>query len=398
VSGPDTIRGQPLLVLAVILGAWLVGRVLLWTPPFPIRTLPPTAIAHRGHADEFASLHAASAGEQAAARSTENDWRAPGPSPAPAPETKPWPRLAQPISAPPYLDWRSVGATRPGVTMEPTARRAAGHQMLLAAAFANPRLPAEFGGTSGGAGRHSTYVAGPSRLAPVDRPLLGAGAASEARERRFSGDAWVLWREGSATAAAPGISAYGRSQAGAVLRYSLLPNHLLLPALYARVTRTIEGPRQAEVAVGLSLRPLAGVPVSVAAEARVTETASGREVRPAAFAVTQLPPLALPLGLRGEAYLQGGYVGGRFETPFVDGQARTDRRVVRLGEGQEVRAGLAAWGGAQKGAARLDVGPSASVAFKLGGASSRIALDYRLRVAGDAAPSSGPAVTFSAGF
>lgn len=394
-SGPDTIRGQPLLVLAVILGAWLVGRVLLWAPPFPIRTLPPTAIAQHGHADELAPLQGTSPGEQAASRS---DWRLPR---APAePEANRYPLLVPSISARSSLDWRSAGATpAPGGPDVPAARRAAGHQMLLAAAFANPRLPAELGGTSGGAGRRSASpVAGPSRLAPVDRPLLGAGAAFEAQERRFSGDTWLLWREGSATAAAPGVSSYGRSQAGAVLRYSLLPNHLLLPALYTRVTRTIEGPRQAEVAAGLSLRPLAGVPVSVAAEARVTETASGREVRPAAFAVTQLPPLALPLGLRGEAYLQGGYVGGRFETPFVDGQARTDRRVVRLGEGQEVRAGLAAWGGAQKGAARLDVGPSASVAFKLGGASARIAIDYRLRVAGDAVPSSGPAVTFSAGF
>ena len=104
------------------------------------------------------------------------------------------------------------------------------------------------------------------------------------------------------------------------------------------------------------------------------------------------------MDLRGEAYVQAGYVGGRFETAFVDGQARIDRRLMRLGDDEEVRAGVGAWGGAQKGAARLDVGPTASVAFRLGDAPSRIAVDYRLRVAGDAAPASGPAVTFSAGF
>ena len=49
-------------------------------------------------------------------------------------------------------------------------------------------------------------------------------------------------------------------------------------------------------------------------------------------------------------------------------------------------------------AARLDVGPSAMVSFRLGEAQSRVAVDYRLRVAGDAAPASGPALTFSAGF
>src|SRR5690606_35509676 len=124
-------------------------------------------------------------------------------------------------------------------------------------------------------------------------------------------------------------STYGRSQAGAVMRYRLLPGHSLVPAAYARVTRTLEGPRQDEAAAGLSLRPLPGLPVEVAAEARVTETADGRELRPAAYAVTQLPPVALPQGLRGEAYLQAGYVGGHFETAFVDGQARIDRRITR---------------------------------------------------------------------
>ena len=214
----------------------------------------------------------------------------------------------------------------------------------------------------------------------------------------MSGDAWILGREVSTAPVAPGATSYGRSQAGAVLRYRLVPRHSFLPTIYARVTRALEGPRQGEVAAGLSLRPLPGVPLSIAAEARVTETAAGREVRPAAFAVTQIPPVTLPLGLRGEAYFQGGYVGGNFETAFIDGQARIDRQVAPIGDDQELRLGVAAWGGAQKGASRLDVGPSASLAFKLGDAPSRVAVDYRLRVAGAAAPASGPAVTFSAGF
>ena len=67
-------------------------------------------------------------------------------------------------------------------------------------------------------------------------------------------------------------------------------------------------------------------------------------------------------------------------------------------EFQTVPALEVAWGGAQKQAARLDIGPTASVAFRLGEARARIAVDYRLRVAGHAAPASGPAVTFSAGF
>jgi len=57
------------------------------------------------------------------------------------------------------------------------------------------------------------------------------------------------------------------------------------------------------------------------------------------------------------------------------------------------------WGGAQKGAARLDIGPSATMTIGLGeSAAARLGLDWRFRVAGDAAPASGPALTLSAGF
>jgi hypothetical protein len=56
------------------------------------------------------------------------------------------------------------------------------------------------------------------------------------------------------------------------------------------------------------------------------------------------------------------------------------------------------WGGAQKHAERLDVGPSVAASFRIGEANSRLALDYRFRVAGNAEPMSGPALTFSAGF
>lgn len=56
-------------------------------------------------------------------------------------------------------------------------------------------------------------------------------------------------------------------------------------------------------------------------------------------------------------------------------------------------------GGAQKGAARLDVGPAASAAVGLGeSGGARLAVDWRFRVAGSAAPKSGPALTLSAGF
>lgn len=115
-------------------------------------------------------------------------------------------------------------------------------------------------------------------------------------------------------------------------------------------------------------------------------------------AVTELPPAELPFGFRGEAYAQGGYVGGTFAIAFVDGQARADKEVMRIGRGGQLRLGGAISGGAQKQAERLDAGPSAAISLRLGEAHSRLILDYRFRVAGDAEPGNGPALTFSAGF
>jgi hypothetical protein len=164
------------------------------------------------------------------------------------------------------------------------------------------------------------------------------------------------------------------------------------------VTRALAGPAETEVAAGLAARPIAGLPLSVAGEIRAYASRGHREIRSAAFAVTELPPAQLPFGLRGEVYAQAGYVGGRFATAFVDGQARVDTHVLILGPTSEVRAGGGVWGGAQKHTARLDVGPSATIGFQVGAVRSRLAIDYRWRVAGNARPKSGPALTISAGF
>ena len=149
--------------------------------------------------------------------------------------------------------------------------------------------------------------------------------------------------------------------------------------------------------MGFSFRPIPGLPVRLMTEGRVTRTSSGTIIRPAAALVSELPPARLPLGTRAEAYLQAGYVGGRGATAFVDGQARLEKPLVRASS-FELRAGGGVWGGAQRGASRLDVGPTATVSFHVGPVGTRLSADYRWRVAGNAAPGSGPVVTLSAGF
>ena len=60
--------------------------------------------------------------------------------------------------------------------------------------------------------------------------------------------------------------------------------------------------------------------------------------------------------------------------------------------------GIGAWGAAQRGAARLDIGPSAAITLPLGTRALRVSFDWRQRIAGDARPVSGPALSIGPDF
>jgi len=217
---------------------------------------------------------------------------------------------------------------------------------------------------------------------------------------RWSMDAWALIRKNGTKIPNPGTlpATYGASQTGAVLRYRLALQDARQLTAYLRTTSTVGGLSETSAALGLSARPLPTMPIVAAIEGRVTEQGGRRRVQPAIMAVTTLPSLALPGSLRAEAYGQGGYVGGRYATPFADGQLRVDRAVANIGR-IEARVGAGAWGGIQKGASRLDAGPGATVSLPLSPkVFGRVAVDWRFRVGGNAEPGSGPALTVAAGF
>jgi hypothetical protein len=269
------------------------------------------------------------------------------------------------------------------------------HPSLWIAALAHLRLPA----------RGLRLFSAPAQSELVPSPSASPSASVSApvpapRASAWSAEAWLLLRQGGNVLNATGLvpATYGASQAGAVIRYQLAPESAHRPALYLRGSAALNGSHEREAAVGLSARPFARLPLVAAAEARVNQQPGGTRLRPAAFVYTELPPIALPLGAKGEFYGQAGYVGGNFASAFADGQLRIDRRFLTLGNG-ELRAGGGVWGGAQKGASRLDVGPTATLGMPLvGTAGARLGVDWRFRVAGNAAPASGPAVTLSAGF
>ncbi len=242
--------------------------------------------------------------------------------------------------------------------------------------------------------------------APPFAPFLPAPAFApdRAQPKRWSLDGWAFWRQGSSAAPVSQgrVPVYGASQAGAVLQYRLAPSSPHDPRLYARAYRALVRRGESELALGASARPLPRVPLRVAGEVRYTDAAFSNSWRPAAYAVTEIPPLHLPLGTRLEAYGQAGWVGGPQPTPFADGQASLTRELPALarlsGDRLRLSLGAAAWGGAQEDAQRLDIGPTLRFDLRIGEVPARISVDWREQVAGDAAPRSGMAVTLATGF
>lgn len=418
-------RGQPLAVLAMVMGCWVSARVVLWDAsamPMPAASAP-VAVPPSSESVAIETPAPVSAAEPArsyvpvsvrnlgfAARKTAGKL---GMAMAFAPALRDTAYAYDDANAAAYAP---AAASRPNGGERMTR---VGPAKFAAASLPRARGPILFqqghaspGWTQVLAARQADDAFAPddsgarsSRYFPTPpgRPYVhNAPAASRkpARVRRWSADAWYYWRRGSSAGLSQGAFApsYGASQAGGVLRYRLAPSSRYRPTAFLRTTAALNGSGEREVALGLSARPVPSVPVVVAGEARYSQTPNGKEVRPAAFAYTELPPFKLPLGLRGEAYAQGGYVGGRNATPFVDGSVRADRKLLRLDK-PELRVGGGIWGGAQKGAARLDAGPSVIMVTPIGNkVFARLAADWRFRVAGDAAPDSGPAVTLSAGF
>ena len=226
----------------------------------------------------------------------------------------------------------------------------------------------------------------------------GLVGASTARGRRWSGDAWLLLRGGDGAVLAGALApSYGASQYGLVVRRSFGSASRPPAFAYLRLAGATAR-EETQLAAGLGVRPVPRLPVAVLAEGRVQRSRSGTRLQPGVAVVSELPPVALPLGLEANVYAQGGWLGGADATAFVDAQAIAERRIALPVRGAELRLGAGVWGGGQKGAKRLDAGPRAALRTSVAGIPMQVAADWRVRIAGDAQPGSGPALTISAGF
>jgi hypothetical protein len=225
------------------------------------------------------------------------------------------------------------------------------------------------------------------------RPRLDLDLAVKTASR-WSGSAWTFVRQGSGGRSLAALGQLGGSQAGAVVRWRINPGDQLRTALYGRVSSPLENGRGAETAIGAEWHPLPGQPIWIAAERRIAIGKEGRDAWSAYVAGGVWKP-GLPLGLTLDAYAQAGVVGAKQRDLFADGAARLSRPVA--GESSP-RIGAGVWAAAQPGVARVDIGPHARIPLKLSKQPLSLSADYRVRVAGDARPGSGVAVTLASDF
>ena len=371
-------RSPPLALLAIVLATWIGGRAgyvamarIAGSPPpsGDIRPLPmpgfmiPLDLLEARSDDDFAMV---------------------------------LPSRGQPRDAPREALMVKVDAAGPA--LEPTSlatvelsRYAALQLLMLARA------------TRADAGR-SSFVSQLPRLSERDHALAKGYAARApfttfltsdppASHDRWTGGAWAFHRAGGLAAPLPGAASLGGSQAGARIAYRIGRADRI--EAFARVSTAGRRASGAQAALGLSVRPLRAVPISLVAERRQALGGNGDGSAFAAYAVGGLSDAALPSGWRLDAYGAAGVVGARRRDGFAEGATRITRALARFGA-VTLGGGGGLWAGAQTDAARLDVGPTLSA--RIDHIAPRLAVDFRQRIAGDARPASGVAVTLAADF
>lgn len=234
----------------------------------------------------------------------------------------------------------------------------------------------------------------PSRTIPVDAAQTTPGmippplfpTPRPTPPSRWAASAWAIARGGGNTSLLGGQ--LGGSQAGVRLTYAVQKQ----VALAARLAGPLEG-RGREAAVGVEWRPTR-LPVRLIAEQRFG--LDGNPGGPTAMIVGGIDPTPIAAGFKLEAYAQAGVIVRARVDGFADGAMRVTHALTK--GSIRVDLGMGMWGGAQPRARRLDTGPTLGVSVPVAGQRMRLSLDWRQRIAGDAAPGSGPALSIGTDF
>ena len=234
-----------------------------------------------------------------------------------------------------------------------------------------------------------------SSIPPLRSSVVGPSQSLPAALHRSGIDrlqltAWALLRSqqmgvaGSQSLASAG--SLGASQAGARLTY----NFTRQIAASFRSSSTV-GRRGGEVAAGVRVQPVARLPVWITAERRqqIGRYGGGRSAF-ALFFEAGVYERPMPWRFSLDSYLEAGVVGLRSRDRFIDGSLALTRPVYK-----QFSAGFGVWGGAQPGLYRVDAGPRVTMRVRN---NLRVHVDWRQRLAGNAAPGSGPAITLAGDF
>ncbi|MEO8723487.1 MAG: hypothetical protein ABI395_08200 [Sphingobium sp.] len=240
---------------------------------------------------------------------------------------------------------------------------------------------------------HGAQHFAPETLAPFPAGAPALPAEKHVAQKRLQGAAWVLWRDRASSPSLARSGQLGGAQAGLRVDYRINGSRQNPVFVYGRASTALYSPRTEELAVGVVWRPSAPLPVSLGVERRI---AIGRGARNAfaLVATTGIGPTDVAPGLRVEGYGQAGLVGLRNRDAFVDGRIALTHPIAR----SPFSAGISVSGGAQPHVSRLDIGPVIDARIKLKGVQPRLSVEWRERVAGHAAPNSGPAVTLATDF
>jgi hypothetical protein len=253
------------------------------------------------------------------------------------------------------------------------------------------RLPIQALDTVPSPQRFETQGAGVVSVPVVTQAFPGQRLDPPVRtsSRRWSGSAWLALRPGQGIGAAPASGQLGGSQYGVRVVRALDARGRL--AAVGRIAGPLRG-QGAEVALGFEWRP-AGTPVRIAVEERFG--LDGIHGGPGLGAVVGL--YRQRAAFRLEAYGQAGAILRARLEPYADGALRLTRAIAGS-RATAVAAGIGSWGAMQRGVQRLDIGPTLVTSVPIGALQARIALDWRQRIAGNARPGSGIALTLGSDF
>jgi len=336
-----SLNARPVRFLLLILSAWVIGRASghwLWLPETAMEEARET-LSSPALAAEETPLHRPAVSRAVGAATSTREGAG-----VSAWHTRP---VLPPLTA----------SNRNGTRVEPVA----------------PPLRAELPERS---------VAAPERitLAPVFATRTGS---------RWTVDGWLFLRDGHGDALGQG-GTLGGSQAGLRIARALSETS----AIYARISGAIDRPRQPELALGASWRPHAAMGWSLNAERRVALDGNGRDSF-ALFIAGGIGPQPIAGEWRLEGYAQAGVVGLKRRDTFVDGRLSITRP-VGSGQADRLRIGVTMSGAAQPQVERLDIGPR--IEWRPADMPLSAALEWRQRIAGNAAPGSGPALTIGTHF